>query len=129
MTKLCIDTVSDPQMKSESSPSGTCKAGVTYGFLGPEAYVDLGCSGEFEICYVEGRTETVTCASEDGDLTTCDFDGSCDVRSIALLETVSNEPCIEGFSFSTTSSGITVTKSCEATFTVGCRVCGAYKKK
>ncbi|KAK3788849.1 hypothetical protein RRG08_048853 [Elysia crispata] len=42
----------------ESSTHGTCVKGMTYGHLGPDAYVDLGCSGRFEICFVEAVLHT-----------------------------------------------------------------------
>ena len=50
-------TCVSPQLLHESSTHGTCVKGMTYGHLGPDAYVDLGCSGRFEICFVEGKSE------------------------------------------------------------------------
>ncbi|KAK3773942.1 hypothetical protein RRG08_013260 [Elysia crispata] len=39
----------------ESSAAGTCSQGSTYGFIGSDAWVDQGCSGDFKICYIEGK--------------------------------------------------------------------------
>ncbi|RUS74023.1 hypothetical protein EGW08_018222 [Elysia chlorotica] len=115
--------VKSMELKKLNSAHGTCVKDSTFGYLGPDAYVDQGCSGEFEICYVEGRTETISCGSTDGTEVVCDFDQDCDVRSIALHRAPSEAPCIEGFSYQASKTAVTVRRHCEATFIVGCRAC------
>ncbi|GFO20475.1 hypothetical protein PoB_004698000, partial [Plakobranchus ocellatus] len=40
-------------VRETSFTGNACVLGSTFGFVGSDAWVDQGCSGEFRICYIE----------------------------------------------------------------------------
>ncbi|KAK3773940.1 hypothetical protein RRG08_013258 [Elysia crispata] len=69
------------------------------------------------------RTEGVTCSSENGNIRKCPLSEACDVESVSVVFAQSMAPCVKGYSYSASSSALTVSKGCQGTFTVGCRAC------
>ncbi|CAL1546060.1 unnamed protein product [Lymnaea stagnalis] len=48
-----------------SQQSGSpCTKGVSYGFVGPDVYVDKGCRAIFNACYIPGINQQITCSNE-----------------------------------------------------------------
>ena len=96
-----------------------CIQGKSYGFYGPQVWVNHGCSASFKICYIRGDSIHVTCKSSRSHSKSCKVPGRIKYVAVKSNTFFSRVACVKGKNYIFSGRVLTVSNGCSANFVVG----------
>ncbi|BFZ10986.1 hypothetical protein BsWGS_14025 [Bradybaena similaris] len=101
----------------QQNSKSACTENVSFGFTGPDVWVDHGCRAVFNVCFETGYNQVVRCESQNYQTRTCSTNGY--IKLLTVKNQLSKAACTEGVSFFKSDMSIIVTNGCRADFNAG----------
>ncbi|RUS85220.1 hypothetical protein EGW08_007046, partial [Elysia chlorotica] len=111
------------ELIAPSSPQAVCRSRDTFTFIGSVIIARNGCSGEFEVCFLDSKCmedSLLSGAADEPETYTIQEPGDfpIEIRRLTVLEQIGNLPCVEWESFYYAGDKIIVRDGCHALFQI-----------